>query len=260
MPRLAANLSMLFTEVPFLDRFALAAQAGFKAVECQFPYAFPADVVAERLKTHGLRMVMFNLPAGDWDRGERGLACLPGREDEFRTGISRAVAYARALRVDRLNCLAGIAPPSGHRAVRETLVANLTHAARELGAHGMTLLVEPVNPRDVPGFYLTRSRQTLDLIDDVALPNVALQYDVYHMQVTEGDLAYTLSRIVGRVGHIQIADPPARNEPGTGEVNFDFLLDHLDAIGYGGWVGCEFRPRAGTQSGLAWAGKWLRGG
>lgn len=257
MPRLAANLSMLFTEAPLEQRFALAAQAGFRAVEMQFPYALPAETLAGALAANGLTMAMFNLPAGDWDEGERGIACLPGREDEFRQGVQQAVALARALGVTRLNCLAGITPPTGHRAVRETLVANLRHAAQVLGEHDMILLVEPLNAHDVPNFYLTRSRQTLDILDDVGLSNVRLQYDVYHMQMMEGDLTRTLERHIRRIGHVQIASPPGRGAPGTGEVDFDYVLGLLDRLGYDGFVGCEYHPGGPTGASLGWARRWL---
>ncbi|MBC7953325.1 MAG: hydroxypyruvate isomerase [Rhodospirillaceae bacterium] len=257
MPRLAANLSMLFTEAPLLDRFGLAAQAGFKGVEMQFPYGEPASAVAERLRAADVQMVMFNLPAGDFAKGERGIACLPGREDEFRDGVDQALNYARALGVRQMNCLAGIAPPSGHRAVRETLVANLRYAAKKLADEGMVLLVEALNTREVPGFYISRTRQALDVIADVGLTNVKLQYDLYHMQLMEGDLAGTLARHLPRIGHIQIANPPNRHEPGEGEVDFHFLLEHMDRLGYDGWVGCEYRPSKGTAASLGWAKTWL---
>lgn len=260
MPRLAANLSTLFTEAPFLDRFALAAQSGFQAVEAQFPYGVPAGDIAARLKDTGLTMVMFNLPAGDWERHERGLACLPGREEEFREGVREAVATARQLGVRMLNCLVGIAPPAGNRNVRETLVANLGFAATALAAEGMTLLVEAVNTRDVPGFYLSRSRQVLDVIDDVGLPNVALQYDVYHMRMMNEDVAATIGHQLPRIAHIQISDLPGRHEPGSGGIDFAALLPWLDRIGYDGWVGCEYTPRAGTEEGLGWAREWLTKG
>lgn len=259
MPRLAANLSTLFPEAPLLDRFALAADRGFRAVEVQFPYAVPAEAIARRLKECGLEMVMFNLPPGDWEAGERGLACLPGREEDFRAAVARARDYARALGARMVNCLAGVAPPSGNRAVRETLVANLHHAASALAAGGMTLLVEAVNTRDVPGFYLSRTRQVLDVIDDVGLSNIAVQYDVYHMRMMNEDLRATIQAGLPRIAHIQISDAPGRHEPGTGEIDFASLLPWLDEIGYGGWVGCEYTPAAGTGAGLGWAEHWLKG-
>lgn len=257
MPRLAANLSMLFTEAPLLDRFALAARAGFRAVEIQFPYDEPAEALAERMAAAGVEMVMFNLPAGRFADGERGIACLPGREEEFRAGVDRALDYARTLGVQRLNCLAGIAPPSGHEQVRRTLVANMRHAAERLAEHGMTLLVEALNTREFPGFYLGRTRQTLDLLAEVDLPNVKLQYDLYHMQIMEGDVAGTLLRHLPRIGHIQVANPPNRHEPGEGELDIHYLLGHLDRLGYDGWVGCEYRPSKGTEASLGWAKRWL---
>ncbi len=257
MPRLAANLSMLFTEAPVLDRFHLSKRAGFKGVEIQFPYGESAGDIAARLEQTGQTMVMFNLPAGDFAHGERGIACLPGREDEFRQGVARALDYARILGTTKINCLAGIAPPSGHRAVRETLVANLRYAAERLGEQGITLLVEALNTFELPGFYISRTRQALDLIADVGLPNVALQYDFYHMQLMEGDLAGTLTRHLPRIGHIQIANPPGRHEPGVGELDIGYLLAHLDSLGYDGWVGCEYRPSKGTEGSLGWAARWL---
>lgn len=257
MPRLAANLSMLFTEAPLLERFDLAAQAGFTGVEMQFPYGHPVAAIAERREAAQLDMVMFNLPAGDFAAGERGIACLPGREDEFRQGVEQALDYARVLGVRQLNCLAGIAPPSGHRAVRETLLANLHHAAQRLAEHGITLLIEALNTFEFPGFYISRTRQALELMAEVGLPNVKLQYDLYHMQLMEGNLAATLARHLPRIGHIQIANPPGRHEPGEGELNFDFLLEHLDRLGYAGWVGCEYRPSKGSAASLDWARRWL---
>lgn len=260
MPRLAANLSTLFPEVPFLDRFALAAACGFRAVEIQFPYAVPATEIARRLGESDLTLVMFNLPPGDWEKGERGLACLPGREHEFRDGVARAVAYARELGVRMVNCLAGVAPPAGNRSVRETLVANLHHAATALAAEGMTLLVEAVNTHDVPGFYLSRGRQVIDVIDDVGLPNLALQYDVYHMRMMNEDLRATIRAALPRIAHLQVSDVPGRHEPGTGDIDFGSLLPWLDEIGYGGWVGCEYVPAGDTREGLGWARQWLQGG
>lgn len=257
MPRFAANLSFLFTEVEFLDRFAAAARAGFRGVEYMSPYDWPADAIAERLRRHGLEQVLFNLPAGDWAKGDRGVACHPDRVAEFQEGVGQAVAYASALGCRRLNCLAGIAPPGvAPERVRETLVSNLRFAAARLGQAGLRLLVEPLNTRDVPGFYLCHTRQALEVIDAVGAPNLDLQYDAYHMQVMEGDLAVTLERNLGRIGHVQIADNPGRHEPGTGEIDYGFLLAHLDRIGYQGWVGCEYRPAAGTEAGLGWMARW----
>ncbi|CAA7611463.1 putative hydroxypyruvate isomerase [Magnetospirillum sp. LM-5] len=257
MPRLAANLSLLFTEQAFLDRFALAAQAGFKAVEVRFPYDVPAAAIRERLDATGLEMVLFNLPAGDWDKSERGLACLPGREDEFRQGVTQALDLAEAWGVRQLNCLLGIAPPTGHRSVRETLIANLSHAAEAAAHRGITILVEPLNSHENPGYYLSRTRQAIEILDDVGLGNLKLLYDVYHQQVSEGDLARTLEKYLARIGHIQIACPPHRSQPGTGEVDIAWLLGHLDRLGYDGWVGCEYTPQGTTLESLGWAKAWL---
>jgi hydroxypyruvate isomerase len=253
MPRFAANLSMLFTQAPFLERFELAARAGFTAVECQFPYEAPAAEIRARLDAHGLAMVLHNLPAGDWAAGERGIAGLPGRTAEFRAGVARAIGYAHALGVPRLNCLAGVAPAGvDDGLVRRTLVDNLRHAAHELGAAGLQLLVEPINTFDVPGFAVSRSAQALALLDEVGADNAFLQYDVYHAQRMEGELAATLRAHLPRIGHVQVADNPGRHEPGTGEIRFGFLFDELDALGYAGWVGCEYRPATNTEAGLGW--------
>ncbi len=253
MPKFAANLSMLFTEQAFLDRFAAAAEAGFEGVEYLFPYDHPAEALAERLREHGLVQVLHNLPAGDWAAGERGIAILPARVEEFRAGVDQAIAYARALGCPQVNCLAGIAPQGADPAELEaTFVANLAYAADKLAAAGIKLLIEPINTRDIPGFYLTRTRQALDLIDKVGAANLFVQYDVYHMQIMEGDLAPTLSAQRARIAHIQIADTPGRHEPGTGEINFPFLFAHLDRLGYPGWIGCEYKPAAGTEAGLGW--------
>ena len=258
MPRFAANLTTMFTEVDFLDRFAAAAGAGFKGVEFLFPYADDKEQLAERLRANDLVQVLHNFPAGDWDAGDRGIACHPDRVDEFREGVGRAVDYATTLGCARLNCLAGIAPAgAAPERLRETFVANLKFAAGVLAEAGITLLTEPINTRDIPGFYLTGTDQAIAIIDDVAAPNLALQYDVYHMQVMEGDLAPTIERHLDRIGHIQISDTPGRNEPGTGEINYPFIFDHLDRLGYQGWVGCEYKPRAGTAEGLGWARPYL---
>lgn len=253
MPRFAANLSMLFTEVPFLERFERAAKAGFRSVEFLFPYAWPAEAVRERLDANGLKLVLHNLPAGDWDAGERGIACHPGRVEEFRQGVARAVAYAGVLGAPRLNCLAGRTPAGvDPKVVRSTLVINLRYAASELQKAGLTLLVEPVNTHDIPGFHLSRTQQALDILDEVGAPNAMLQYDIYHAQRTEGELAATLQAHLARIGHIQLADNPGRHEPGSGEINYAFLLAHLDRIGYTGWIGCEYKPAGRTEDGLGW--------
>jgi hydroxypyruvate isomerase len=256
MPRFAANLTMLFNEVPFLDRFERAAAAGFRAVEFLFPYAYPAAEIKARLDAHGLQLVLHNLPAGDWDAGERGLACHAGREAEFRQGVARAIDYAQALGVGQLNCLAGKLPQDGDcHAAQATLVANLRYAAAELRAAGLKLLVEPINHFDIPGFFVTRTAQGLALLDEVGADNAFLQYDIYHAQRMEGELAATLQKHLARIAHVQIADNPGRHEPGTGEINYAFLFAHLDRIGYGGWVGCEYKPATTTEAGLDWRGR-----
>ncbi len=253
MPRFAANLSMLFNEHPFLDRFERAARAGFEAVEFQFPYDFKADEIKKRLDDNGLLLVLHNLPAGDWTVGERGIACHPDRVDEFRVGIARGIDYAMALGVGQLNMLAGKAPADVPDAVlRETLVGNLAHAATALKGAGLKLLIEPINSYDIPGFYLTRTAQALALLDDVGADNAFVQYDIYHAQRMEGELAATLQTNLARIGHIQLADNPGRHEPGTGEINYPFLFAHLDRIGYSGWIGCEYKPATSTEAGLGW--------
>jgi hydroxypyruvate isomerase len=253
MPRFAANLSMLFTEVSFIDRFAAAARAGFRAVECQFPYAESAETIAAQLHEHDLQMVLHNLPAGDWAAGERGIACHPDRVAEFRQGVVQAIDYATTLGCPQLNCLAGIAPAGvPEDVVRDTFIANLRFAASEMKAVGLRLLVEPINTFDIPGFYVSRTDQALELIDAVGADKLCLQYDVYHAQRMEGELANTLVRYLSRMAHIQIADNPGRHEPGTGEINYAWLFRHLDAIGYAGWVGCEYKPATTTEAGLGW--------
>ncbi len=253
MPRFAANLTMLFTELPFLERFDAAARAGFQAVEFLFPYAFEANDIKARLDANGLQLVLHNLPAGDWDAGDRGIACHPDRVEEFRAGVERAIAYAQTLGVKQLNCLVGKAPAGVPDSVlRETLVANLRYAASRLKAAGLRLLVEPINNYDIPGFYLSRTQQALDLLDEVGADNAFVQYDIYHAQRTEGELAATLQKHLARIGHVQLADNPGRNEPGTGEINYAFLFRHLDRIGYDGWVGCEYKPASTTEAGLGW--------
>lgn len=253
MPRFAANLTMLFNEVPFLERFEAAARHGFEAVELLFPYGFDPGAIRDRLDRHRLTLVLHNLPAGNWDAGERGIACLPDRVAEFRDGVARAIAYAGALGVKQLNCLVG-RTPSGHDAleVRATLVGNLRHAADALRAHGLRLLIEPVNTRDIPAFWLHHTAQAIELMDEVGRDNVFLQYDCYHMQVMEGDLAPTLETHLSRIGHVQIADTPGRHEPGTGEIHYPFLFQWLDRLGYTGWVGCEYKPTTTTAEGLGW--------
>ncbi|MFI4926442.1 MAG: hydroxypyruvate isomerase [Burkholderiales bacterium] len=253
MPRFAANLTMLFTEVPFLERFERAARAGFTAVEFLFPYAWPAAEIRQRLAAHKLQLVLHNLPAGNWDAGERGIACHPDRVEEFRAGVGKAITYATELGVPQVNCLAGKVPAKVDAAtVHRTLVENLRFAAAELKIAGLRLLVEPINTFDIPGFCVTRTEQAIALLDEVGADNAFVQYDVYHAQRMEGELAATLQRHLARIGHIQVADNPGRNEPGTGEINYAYLFAHIDRIGYRGWIGCEYKPAAGTEAGLGW--------
>lgn len=260
MPRFAANLTMLFNELPFLERFEAAREAGFKGVEYLFPYACDKGALAERLERCGLVQVLHNLPAGDWDQGERGIACLPGREAEFQDGVGRAIEYAQALGCRQLNCLAGIAP-AGHdpELVRRTLVDNLRFGAAELKKAGIRLLVEPVNTFDIPGFYLGRTAQAIAIIDEVGSDNLFLQYDIYHAQRMDGELANTIGRQLGRIRHIQLADNPGRHEPGSGEINYRWLLAHIDRLGYDGWIGCEYKPAGTTRAGLGWMAELAEG-
>ncbi|HMM85192.1 MAG: hydroxypyruvate isomerase [Gammaproteobacteria bacterium] len=259
MPRFAANLTMLFNEVPFLERFECAARAGFDAVEFLFPYAFDPAEIRARLDAHGLKLVLHNLGAGDWDAGDRGIACHPDRVDEFRAGVARAVEYATALGAPQLNCLAGKAPAGVDDAVlRATFVDNLRFAAAELGRAGLKLLIEPINTHDIPGFWLNRTAQALAVLDDVGAANAFVQYDIYHAQRTEGEIAATIEKHLARIAHIQLADNPGRHEPGTGELNWAFLFAHLDRIGYRGHVGCEYRPATTTEAGLGWRQAFAR--
>ena len=253
MPKFAANLTMIFNEFDFIERFGAAARAGFRAVEYLFPYAYEADRLADQLGQHGLTQALFNLPAGNWAAGERGLACLPDRAGEFRDGIGKAIEYAKILGCRQLNCLAGVAPAGRSSSLaHDTFVANVAFAAGELERHDIRLLIEPINTRDIPGFFLNRTRQALDVIAESDSKNLGLQYDVYHMQIMEGDLAWTIEKNLGLIGHIQVADNPGRHEPGTGEIHYPFLFSHLDRLGYTGWIGCEYKPAGGTEAGLTW--------
>jgi hydroxypyruvate isomerase len=244
---------MLFGEVPFLERFAAARRAGFGAVEFVSPYEHAADDVAAAARDAGVEVALFNLPAGDWASGDRGMACDPARAAEFEQGIDRALAYARALSCPRLHAMAGLRPKGVPEPdLRATYVASLRRAARATAAEGRMLLVEGINTRDMPGYYLTTSRQAFELMDEVGAQNLHYLYDVYHMQIMEGDLAPTLEARLPRIGHVQIADTPGRHEPGTGEIHYRFLLRHLDRIGYRGIVGCEYRPLGRTEDGLGW--------
>jgi hydroxypyruvate isomerase len=258
MPKFSANLTMLFTERPFLDRFELAAKAGFKAVEFLFPYAFSAGEIKQRLEANGLQLVLHNLPAGDWDAGERGIACHSDRKGEFREGVEKAIGYASILGVRQLNCLVGKAPEGVADDVsRQTVVENLRYAANSLKKSGLNLLIEPINTYDIPGFYLNRTVQAAGILAEVGATNAYIQYDIYHAQRMEGELAATMEKYLPRIGHIQLADNPGRNEPGTGEINYPFLFALLDRIGYDGWIGCEYKPAAGTEAGLGWRDKLI---
>lgn len=253
MPKFAANLTMLFNEVPFLERFAAAKAAGFEAVEYLFPYAYDKNELAGLLKTHGLKQVLHNLPAGNWEAGERGIACHPGRVEEFRAGVDQAIAYATALGCPQVNCLAGKVPAGVSRdEAHATFVANLKFAADKLKAAGLKLLIEPINSYDIPGFFLNYTAQAAAILDEVGSDNLYIQYDLYHAQRMEGELAATVQKYLPRIAHVQLADNPGRNEPGTGEMNYPFLFRHLDAIGYSGWIGCEYKPKTTTVEGLGW--------
>jgi hydroxypyruvate isomerase len=253
MTKLAANLTMMFNEVDFLDRFEAAEDAGFKGVEYLFPYPYPKEQLAERLAKHKLVQVLHNLPAGDWAKGERGIACQPERVGEFQDSVGTAIEYATALGCKQLNCLAGIAPAGADRdKVRATFVSNLRFAADKLGAAGIKALTEPINTFDIPGFFLSGTQQGLDILKDAGSTNLYLLYDIYHMQRMEGELANTLQKNLPRIPHLQLADNPGRHEPGTGEINYRFLFGFLDAIGYDGWIGCEYRPLGKTVDGLGW--------
>ena len=262
MPKFAANLSMLYPELDFLDRFEAAARDGFKAVEYLFPYAFKHQDIAARLEANGLQQVLFNAPPGNWESGERGLACLPGREAQFQEGIAQALDYAAALKCPRLHVMAGLMPPgSKHAALLPTYISNLRWAAQEAEKYGVDVLIEPINTRDIPGFFLNRQDQAHEVIAAVGASNLKVQMDLYHCQIVEGDVAMKLREFLptGHVGHIQIAGVPQRHEPDLGELNYPYLFSVLDELAYTGWVGCEYRPGAGMQPGGTSAGlKWLK--
>jgi hydroxypyruvate isomerase len=253
LPRFSANLTFLYTELPFLERFAAAATDGFPAVEYVGPYDHPPEVIAELLQRHGLTQALFNLPAGDWAGGERGIGCFPDRVEEVQAGIETAIRYGKALSCTKINCLAGIAPTGADRdLLQATLVANLKYAAPRLADAGIKLLMEPINQRDMPGFFVSTTNHAEAIMAAVGSDNLFLQYDVYHMQVMQGDLLPTYERLRDRIAHIQIADNPGRNEPGTGEINYANILPALDRLGYDGFVGCEYKPLTTTSAGLGW--------
>lgn len=258
MVKLAANLSMMFTELPFLDRFAAAAEAGFDAVEFLFPYEHSPDEIVAALTENRLELALFNLPAGDWAAGERGLGALPGREEECRAGAARALDYARATGCRQLHLMAGITEGLDPRDCRETMIGNLRYVADLVEGDGIRILLEPINTRvDMPGYFYDTTAAALDIMAEAARPNVALQYDMYHMQIMEGDVARTIERLLPAIGHMQLADVPGRGEPGTGEMNYPALLAHIDELGYAGFIGCEYRPVGPTLDGLGWADGYL---
>ena len=258
MPKLAANLTMTFGEMPFLDRFKAAADAGFGAVEYLFPYDHDAQLLKSRLRDHRLEQVLHNLPAGDWGAGERGIACLPDRVDEFKAGVDKAIAYAITLECPRVNCLAGLVPPdTDSNVVRDTFVRNLEYAAPRLKAAGIKLLIEPINTRDMPRFFLTGTQQAVEVIETVGSDNLFVQFDIYHMRMMEEPLAETIERQLPRIAHMQLADVPGRHEPGTGQIDFDSLFGVIDRAGYSGWIGCEYIPKTNTVEGLHWAARYL---
>jgi hydroxypyruvate isomerase len=268
MPRFAANLSMLYPELDFLDRFEAAARDGFKAVEYLFPYAWPAGEIAARLKAHGLQQVLFNAPPGKWDAGERGLACLPGREREFREGVTQALVYAKALGCPRVHVMAGLVPAGTERvSLRPAYVNNLRWAAGEAAREGVDVLIEPINTRDIPGFFLNRQDHAHELIAEIGAANLKVQMDLYHCQIVEGDVAMKIRQYLptGRVGHFQLAGVPQRHEPDLGELNYAYLFEVIDEVaqqcGWSGWIGCEYKPRlgakpGGTSEGLGWFQRW----
>lgn len=258
MPRFAANLSMMYNEHAFLDRFAAAARDGFKAVEYLFPYDFEVETLRAQLDEHGLAQALFNAPPGDWAAGERGIAALPGREDEFKRSIDTALRYAGVLGNTKLHVMAGLVAAGEDRArYRAAYVANLAYAAQAAAAHGITVLMEPINTRDMPGYFLNRQDDAHAIRAEVGAPNLKVQFDCYHCQIVEGDLAMKLRRDFAGIGHIQIAGVPERHEPDIGELHYPYLFDLIDALGYDGWIGCEYRPKAGTSDGLGWLKPYL---
>ncbi|KGR95023.1 2-oxo-tetronate isomerase [Burkholderia sp. ABCPW 111] len=258
MPRFAANLTMMYNEHAFLERFAAAARDDFKAVEYLFPYDFPAAELKSRLDANGLVQALFNAPPGDWAAGERGIASLPGREDEFKRAIDTALGYARVIGNDKIHVMAGLIAPEQDRAKhRDTYLRNLAHAAEAARAQNATIVIEPINPRDMPGFFLNRQDDAQAICREVGAPNLKVQFDCYHCQIVEGDLATKLTRDIAGIGHIQIAGVPERHEPDVGEIHYPYLFQLIDALGYDGWIGCEYRPRAGTSEGLGWLAPYL---
>ena len=257
MPKFAANLSFMFQEVGFLDRFAAAAACGFKAVEYLTPYDHPPEIIAQQLNRHGLQQALFNMPPGDWAAGERGIAALSGREPEFRDGVEQALVYAKATKCGLLHAMAGVLPAGHDRAEAEWgYLTNLRHAADRLAGEGITLVIEPINTRDIPGYFLNTTSQAMSIIERVGHPNLKLQLDLYHVQIMEGDLAHRIRALAGCYPHVQIAGNPGRHEPDIGEINYPYLFDLLDELGYSGWIGCEYRPKGETRAGLGWTRRY----
>lgn len=257
MPRFAANLTMMFNEVPFLDRFKAAADQGFDAVEYLFPYDHPADEIAKRLSDNGLTQALFNMPPGDWAKGERGIASLAGREAEFRESVAKALHYTKATGVKRLHMMAGLASLNDAAAFK-TYKANIAHAAEALARENLDLLLEPINGRNMPGYALNSVDYAASLIKELALPNVKLQFDIYHCQIIHGDVTMRLRALMPITGHVQIASVPSRNEPDDEELNYSFLFAELDRLNYKGFVGCEYNPRGDTAAGLTWFKPWRK--
>lgn len=258
MPKLAANLTMMFNECEFLERFGMAAKSGFNGVEYLFPYEFDKQNISDELLENDLEQILFDLPAGDWGQGDRGVAVDPERKKEFEEGVAVALEYADILNCSRLTCLAGMAPAGiSDFEARSTLTENLAFAAPLLGNEGITLLLEPINTIDIPGFWLNSTHEAISVINEVKQANLLLQYDIYHMQIMEGNLMNTIKDNIDVIGHFQLADNPGRNEPGTGEINYDYLLKSIDDLGYRDWIGCEYKPASDTLEGLKWARKYL---
>jgi hydroxypyruvate isomerase len=258
MPRFAANLTMMYQEHEFLDRFGAASADGFKAVEYLFPYDYAVEALAMRLNDYDLTQALFNAPPGDWAKGERGIASLPGREDEFRRGIETALRYAQAFGNDKVHVMAGLLGASDDRAQhRDVYLKNLDYAASQAAVHSKTIVIEPINTRDMPGYFLNRQHDAQQICRQVGAGNLKVQFDLYHCQIVEGDLAVKLKELIADIGHIQIAGVPDRHEPDEGEVNYRYLLKLIDTLGYDGWVGCEYIPKEKTSAGLGWIREWL---
>jgi len=258
MPKFAANLTMLFTEIPFMDRFEAAHKAGFKSVEFLFPYAFDADKIAEKLKTYNLTQALFNMPPGDWDAGERGFAAIAGREEEFRASVDVALHYAKVLGCKQVHAMSGIMDPkASYEKHVDTFIQNFRYAADVFVNEGITLLVEPLNPRDMPGYFVAHQREAVELIAKIDRPNVKLQFDTYHAQIVDGDLTTLIRDLSPVIGHIQIASVPERNEPVDGEIHYPYLFKVLDEVGYEGYIGCEYNPKRTTEEGISWVQLYL---